>query len=251
MSTVEKALSLLEHFDSATPELGLSDLTRLSGFDKATTRRLLVALGTSGIVEQDGDSKRYRLGPGLVRFARLREATFPFVGTARPIVDELSARTGETVHVSELASNVLSTVYVCESTKANRVSVAVGQRLPFNCTASGFAVLAFAADALRQAVLNGPLPAITSHSITSSTALAAQIAEGRRQGYTTCDQGYEDGVYSIAAPILSSSGQAFGAISIASPATRIDARVIKSHGAAARDAAQHIAAAMGLRQQPK
>ena len=73
MSTVVKALSLLDHFDASIPEVGLVDMARLSGLDKATARRLLVALGKKGFVEQDPVTRRYRLGAALVRLARIRE----------------------------------------------------------------------------------------------------------------------------------------------------------------------------------
>jgi len=51
MSTVEKAISLLNLFEEE-PEWGLSDLARRSKFDKATTRRLLVALSNCGLIDQ-------------------------------------------------------------------------------------------------------------------------------------------------------------------------------------------------------
>ena len=44
MSTVGKAVSLLELFTLHEPEIGLSDLARRAGLDKATARRLLMAL---------------------------------------------------------------------------------------------------------------------------------------------------------------------------------------------------------------
>src|SRR6201996_6304158 len=67
MSTVIKALSLLDHFDASAPEIGLVDMARLSSLDKATTRRLLVALSVKGFIEQDPLTRRYRLGAALIR----------------------------------------------------------------------------------------------------------------------------------------------------------------------------------------
>lgn len=249
MSTVEKALSLLDKFDRSTPELGLSEIAKQSGFDKATTRRLLLSLAAGGFVEQDSESRLYRLGPSLLRLARLREAAFPFVDVSRPIVDELSAETGETVHVSALAGATLSTVYVCESARAHRVAVALGTRLPFNCTASGVACLAFGAESLRRAAFAQPLARLTRHSIGSVAELKRRVAEARQSGFAANDQGFEDGVSSVAAPILAGSGEAVGAISIASPTARVDAKTIERHGAAVRDAAATISAGLGGRPQ--
>ena len=112
MGTVGKAISLLELFTVAEPELGLTDLARRSGFDKATTRRLLVALTSRGFIEQDAATRHYRLGAGLSRLARIREARFPFLQTAVPLVRDLASATAETVHLSEFGTDRLVTVHV-------------------------------------------------------------------------------------------------------------------------------------------
>ena len=247
MSTVVKALSLLDHFDARSPEFGLVEMAKAADLDKATTRRLLVALASKGFIEQDAATRRYRLGAALVRLARLREAHFPLSDIARPIVEALCESSGETVHVSEIAGDVLASVLVRESAFANRVSVDIGQKLPFNCTASGLAFLSAVQEAFRAAVLKGPLLKVTPNSITSAAQFKKQIEETRARGYALSDQGFEDGVVSVAAPILGPNGSAVGAISIASPAVRADAGAIKRHGTAVKEAARRISLSLGGR----
>jgi len=144
MSTVAKAISLLEMLGHGAPETALADLAKGAGFDKATTRRLLVSLIAQGLVEQDETTRLYRLGAGLTRLALMREAQFPFLRMAVPMIEALAAQTEETVHLSEYSRRGLLTVHVIESTKANRVSVPLGELLPMHATASGIAFLAFA-----------------------------------------------------------------------------------------------------------
>ncbi|WP_292300165.1 helix-turn-helix domain-containing protein, partial [Mesorhizobium sp.] len=57
-----KAVSLLELFTLQESEIGLSDLARRAGLDKATARRLLMALAAHRLIEQEPHSRRYRLG---------------------------------------------------------------------------------------------------------------------------------------------------------------------------------------------
>ena len=72
MSTVDKAISLLDLFSVETPEHGLTEIARRSGFDKATTRRLLVSLARHGFIEQDVGT---RVGPRrLLRESHSRKA---------------------------------------------------------------------------------------------------------------------------------------------------------------------------------
>ncbi|MDX8467075.1 IclR family transcriptional regulator [Mesorhizobium sp. VK23B] len=242
MSTVDKAASLLELFTLREPEIGLSDLARRAGLDKATARRLLMALAAHRLIEQEPHSRRYRLGAGLSRLARIRDAHFPFVRVAAPVIRELALETGETVHLSEFSAGALLTVHVELSAKANRVNVDVGQVLPLHGTASGIAFLAASRLEVVSAYLEKPLQAFTAHTMTGPDTLAKAIAFAAASGYSRSSQGYEEGVHSIGAAILGADGQPIGTLSIASPISRVDDQLAASQGEAATRAARLISA---------
>ena len=98
MGTVDKALSLMRFFSPQLPELGLSELARKSGFDKATTLRCLNALERNGFVEQDLLSRKYRVGLSPFHLAQIREQSFPIESIIAEHLDALVARVGETAH---------------------------------------------------------------------------------------------------------------------------------------------------------
>ena len=54
MGTTSKALSLLRLFSGSQPEIGLTELSRQSGMNKATVYRLMSDLAEYGFVEQVG-----------------------------------------------------------------------------------------------------------------------------------------------------------------------------------------------------
>jgi IclR family acetate operon transcriptional repressor len=247
MGTVGKAMTLLEIFSAERTEVGLSELARIAGYDKATARRLLVSLMQHGLVEQDRESRFYRLGAGLVRLARIRESQFPLLQIAIPVLQRLAAETGETVHLSEYSARGLASIHVEESPKANRVSVAVGQMLPLHATASGLAFLAFAERRLRDKCLSAPLTAFTPHTVADPSLFAEQVATTRRRGYSIGSQGFEEGVFSVGAPILGPEGTALGALAIASPLVRIGPAEVEKFGAAAIEAAREISDRLGGR----
>src|SRR5262245_29418752 len=114
MQTVDKAMKLLGCFSVAVPELGLSELARVAAFDKAATRRLLVALANHGFIEQDARTRRYRLGPAFLRFARILETTRPLASTVQGALEDLMRATSETAHASLLSGDRLTTIGVAE-----------------------------------------------------------------------------------------------------------------------------------------
>lgn len=73
MGTVSNALNILEYFASVSNEMGLSELARVSGRDKATVYRYLCELESSSFVKQDLQTKKYRLGAAVARLAKAGE----------------------------------------------------------------------------------------------------------------------------------------------------------------------------------
>jgi DNA-binding IclR family transcriptional regulator len=220
MRTVDKAFELLGFFTERRAQIGLSELARSAGFDKATTRRLLLALSRHGLVEQHPDDKRYRLGPGVLRLARVREATTPLASSAGPVLRRLVDGSGETAHLTVLAGHRLSTVAVEESHHSNRVTMEVGEDLPFHATASGLIVMAHADREQLAALKSDEMRAYTDKTHTSVAKLQELVRAARIEGFVINDGWYESDACSVAAPYFDQYAQVRGAVAVAAPSTR-------------------------------
>ena len=220
-STVAKALLLLEFFTENEPELGLSEIARRSGLDKATVHRMLGAMSDAGLVEQRADSRLYRLGAGVLRLARVRETAFPISSVVQPLLETLSDTTGETAHASLISGRALANVGTCESKKGSRVSLIAGEVLPYHSTASGLATLAYGGDDLVQRVLDAPLEARTPLTITDPEGIRRRIEMVQRSGFSESDQTNEEDVHGIAAPVFDRTMIACGAVSVSTPSHRM------------------------------
>ena len=220
-TTVAKALSLLDYFSEAEPEIGLSELARRSGVDKATVHRMLGVMCDAGLLEKRGDARQYRLGAGVLRLARVRETVFPVSSLFQQSLATLSAALGETAHASLVSGRALATIGISESNRGSRVSLVAGELLLMHCTASGLAVMAFSRPELVDRVLSEPLVARTSRTITNPSIVRARLEEVRLTGFAEADQTAEDDVYGIAVPVFDSDAEATGAIAIATPAHRM------------------------------
>ncbi|MBN8293219.1 IclR family transcriptional regulator [Rhodobacter sp. NTK016B] len=220
MRTVEKALRLLDFFTDKVVEIGLSDLARQSGIDKATVLRMLSDMAECGFVEQNPETKRWRLGAGVLRLARLREHAQPVTRVLTPILEKLAQETGETAHASLISGRDLANIGVVEPSRANRVYIEPGLVLPLHATASGIAVTAFSRPEQQERVLARTLTAVTGMTPTSRAALEGMVSRARDRGFAVADQTYEAEVYGIAMPIFGPDGYATGALAVAIPASR-------------------------------
>jgi DNA-binding IclR family transcriptional regulator len=221
MGTITKALDLLNLFSPARPQIGLGEVVRLTGRDKATLHRHLSELEENGFLEQHPVTRAYRLGPALLRLAAVREAAFPMRALLRPIVTELSEAVGELAHASLLQGDVLSPVFHADPRlHGTQVHFDASEVLPLHATSSGLAVLAFAPDALRRRILARPLSMHTGRTITDPERLRGLIDEVRRTGISRLDGAFDEEVASQGVPLFGEDGRVIGAISVAVPTVR-------------------------------
>lgn len=221
MQTVDKAMKLLTLFSIKQPEIGLTELSRLSGYDKAATRRFLVALQEHDFIEQNPTTRAYRLGTGFLHLAKIREASFPLEKVIQAAVERLSQNTQETAHATLLSDQRLVTLAVVFPSRANRVHLDIAEALPFHATASGMVYLAFSEpEAFKRLV--SELKVYTPDTITDEKALRMRIKDAREQGYAITADGYEHEVTGIAVPYFNAQGLAMGTLAVATPSPRMD-----------------------------
>jgi len=223
MGTTSKALSLLDLFSRAEPSIGLSDVARRAGMNKATAHRLLSELALHGFVEQTGSGREYRLGPAFLRLAALRESNVPMREMAMSTLSGLCATTGETAHVSLLQGELLSTIaFAYSSAHGTSVMMEDAEVLTLHATSSGLAVLAFSPPGFVDAVLARPLVACTPHTVTEPDAVRALLPDIRATGIAASVGGFEEDVYSHAVPLFDTQSACVGALAVAAPVARMN-----------------------------
>ncbi|MEL7465079.1 MAG: IclR family transcriptional regulator [Pseudomonadota bacterium] len=219
-STVIKALTLLDYFNPSRTAIGLSEFAKLSGYNKATALRFLTALESKGFLEQDIETRIYKLGPAFLRFSQLRETSFPLAEAVKVVLRDLNASTGETALASVIAGENLATIDVVESRKLNRVTLEQGAALPFHATASGLAYLAFATDDIIEGALSRELTSHAGKTITDQRKIADRLDAVRATGVAHTDGSFEEDVMGVAAPYFGPSGKVCGSVAIGFPAVR-------------------------------
>ncbi len=221
MKTVDKTLTVLDQFSFAKREIGLSEISRMAGVDKAATRRILVALMKHKFIEQSQETKRYRLGHGFLRLARIREATVPVSRIAKDVVNWLVGQTNETVHVSIPGAQGMTTIAHELPNRGRVVNIIPAQVLNYHATASGLVFLAFATRETADRIFSLKREKITPMTVTSKAELKRLAGQFRAQGFSQTRNTFEDDVASIAMPFVGDPGEPAGSIAIALPASEM------------------------------
>ena len=227
-------------------QAGVTELARATGIDKVIVHRILQTFVARDLVEQDPDTRKYRLGSGLVSLAGRRLAATRVLELANRYLMELWEACGETVTVSRPLANEIVLLRVIESRQVVRASAEMGERAPLHTTASGRLFLALGDPVWREQVLSGPLPATTPKTITTREALETELETIARQGYSIDRESTMIDVVAIAAPILA-KGQAIGAVVVIGPASRLKGKRVNETVERVCEAARLITAEVASR----
>jgi len=219
VQSLERGLAVIKAFDADNPRLTLSEVAARTGLSRAAARRFLRTLVQLGYMRSDGS--RFTLRPKVLElgYAYLSSMTLPEV--AMPHLEQLVSQVRESSSVSELDGDDVVYIARVPTKRIMTVSISVGTRFPAYATSMGRVLLAAQSEEALTARLGaGPLPGLTEHTITEPSALLAELAKIKEQGWALVDQELEEGLRSIAAPIRDADGQVIAAINVSTHAGR-------------------------------
>ncbi len=243
VKSVTSALDVLDCFLDSD-ELGVSDIARRLGVAKSTAHRLLTSLSARGLTDKNPETGHYRLGLHLFELGQLAGDRMRLRRTAAPLLEELRQLSGCTVHLGIASGSNVVYLERLETLRGMQMMTSVSRSQPSHCTSSGKVIAAFDPDAARARKAAG-FPALTDVSIRTEADYDRALMEVRRRGVATNIGEALDGVSSVAAPVLDSSGRARAAISLVGPTSQISGNVGRS-AQLVSVAARRLARSLGI-----
>ncbi|MEM8657058.1 MAG: IclR family transcriptional regulator, partial [Pseudomonadota bacterium] len=181
--TVGKAMDVLEAVASFGRPVRFTELLASDLYPKATLYRLLQTLTNQGMLRHDPDRNTYAMGMRLIRLAHGAWAQTSIAPVARPFLDRLSAKLGETVHLAQLDAGQVLYVDKRNATKPISMFSDAGKVGPAYCTGVGKAMLAFLPEAdLTKALGAQAFQQHTPATLTDAERLRAELEQIRTQG---------------------------------------------------------------------
>lgn len=224
LRSVDNALRILEFFSENGSELGVSEIGKRLGLGKSTVYRLLTTLEKRGFVEQNLAKGKYRLGMKIVHMGAGILQQLNIIKESRPYIEELSRRTGESVHLALYSRGEITFVDKVTGSNPAKMGSLVGLRKPAYCTATGKVLLAHLPESELQEYLAAVvLEKYTPNTIENVEELRRQLMQIRSLGYAEDQQESEEGLVCFAAPIRNAAGKVVAAVSVSGAASRLNA----------------------------
>ena len=166
--------------------VGLTAISKATSLNKTTAFNLLASLVALRLVEQDAQTRKYRLGLRCLELGRQVQQRLQVSHVARPVLVALCRKTNETVN---LGIPGMLDFRVIDSFVGSRVSHGRANndwRWMYHCTALGKAFLAGWDAQMRKSIYDSSeLTRLTPNTMTDLDALEAQLAGFRARGYAT------------------------------------------------------------------
>ncbi|RFC62185.1 IclR family transcriptional regulator [Fulvimarina endophytica] len=223
--SVDRALSLLSLIGRVADNgVTLTAIVAASGLNRATARRLVLALMRSRLVEQEPVTRRYFLGEEAYVLGVFASRRFGFLDCALESLTALSKRTGDTSFASIRRGDMSICLHREEGAFPIRTHALMpGHRHPLGIGAGSMAMLAALPDdeiervlAANEAALSRDFPSFTPD------VMGADIVFARSHGYALNPGRVLRNSWAIGRAVRYPDGSLAGALSIAAIDSRMD-----------------------------
>ncbi|WP_135552510.1 IclR family transcriptional regulator [Paenibacillus cymbidii] len=246
IQSLDRALRILDLFDETDNELKITDISKRMGLHKSTVHSLLKTLQEHRYIEQDEESGKYRLGMKLLERAHLVLQRLDIRTIARKLLQELTAKTGQTTHL--VIPDGHEGVYIdkVEGARAAIRYSQIGRRIPLHSSGVGKALVAFRSPEETERLLEGyDFFRQTAHTITDKERFLEEIERIRRQGYAIDNQENEPGVRCVAMPVRNHKGAVVAAVSISTLVSSVGDAELEDLIVQLRQTTDELSAKMG------
>ena len=250
IQTVTNAVRVLLEFQGEE-ELGVAELSRRLGLHKNNVFRQLATLELSGFIEQS-PTERYRLGLASLELGQSFARSRDLMRRARPVLEELSTRHGESAHLGTLQDFEIVHLDAEVPSQLLAASSRVGLRLPVHCTALGKVLLGCSPASTREAydrdrVAGRPLPHETDATIVDPHKFFEHLRTVAGQGFAVDLEECARGLRCAAAPVFDESGAPVAAVSVSGPSVRMsEERVFSEVVPSVTAAAERLSRELGF-----
>jgi IclR family pca regulon transcriptional regulator len=213
VEALARGLDVLACFDGDHRSMSLSEVATAAGLARPTARRLLLTLEELGFVRSCGGS--FSLTPKVLTLGMAYVGALGLWDIARPHLEALVARTGESSSMAQLDGSDI--VYVARASvpKIITLRVDIGTRFPAVQTSQGKVLLAALSPAELEVTLAEPSRAgLPAYIGRSPDQLRDELIEIRARGWALADEELAPGVRSVAVPVRDRDGVVRAAMNV-------------------------------------
>jgi IclR family pca regulon transcriptional regulator len=213
IEALARGLDVITSFTPNRPTMSLTEVATATGLARPTARRILLTLQELGYVRADGAG--FALTPRVLELGVAYVRSMGLWDVARPHMERLSERTGESCSVAQLDGPDIVYVARVAVPKIVALVVQIGTRFPALQTSLGKVLLAALSSDEVDEVLSEPTRSgLVPRWRPDRAERDAELREVRARGWALTDEQLTRGIRSVAAPLRDGSGRVIAALNV-------------------------------------
>jgi IclR family transcriptional regulator, pca regulon regulatory protein len=214
IEAIARGLDVIRAFGPERPVMALSEVAAATGLARPTARRILLTLESLGYVRSDG-AGGFALTPRVLELGTAYVQSLGLWDVARPHLERLVARTGESSSVAQLDGSDIVYVARVAVPKIIALAVSIGTRFPAPATSLGKVLLAgLEPDELDEVLAQPSRAGVTARWQPSREEIDAVLRDVRAKGWALTDEQLAPGIRSVAAPLRDGAGRVVAALNV-------------------------------------
>jgi IclR family pca regulon transcriptional regulator len=213
VEALARGLDILAAFGPDQRGMSLTEVAGAAGLARPTARRLLLTLEELGYVRsRDGT---FELTPKVMSLGMSYVSSLGLWDIARPHMEALVARTGESSSMAQLDGSDIVYVARVSVPKLIALRVDIGTRFPAVQTSQGKVLLAaLPPDQVAAVIAQPSRSGLPPYIGRQAGPLRDELAEIRARGWALADEELAPGVRSVAVPVRDGSGTVRAAMNV-------------------------------------
>lgn len=226
VKSLAKAIRVLECFSKEKTQLGISEISEMTSYNKATIYNIVSTFAAMGYLNQDANTQKYSLSFKFLHFSYIINSNITLSTIMEPYLQKIADITQETVFLGMPYEDKV--LYLDTRTPNGQFKRTIlGEKAPMYCTGLGKCFLAYMAPD-KLPYLPETFTAFTVNTITSRSKLFEELKIVKEKGYAVDNMEHEFGVSCVAVPLFGQSQEVIGAVSVSGPSLRFDDNKIKT-----------------------
>ncbi|GAA4905693.1 IclR family transcriptional regulator [Actinomycetospora succinea] len=213
IEALARGLDVLTAFGAERPVMSLAEVAAATGLARPTARRILLTLAELGYVRSG--ERGFTLTPRVLDLGVAYVDAMGLWDVARPHLERLVARTGESCSIAQLDGSDIVYVARVAVPKIVALTVQIGTRFPALPTSLGKVQLAALPPAELERVLAEPTRSgLTPRWRPDADERDAVLREVRARGWALTDEQLAPGIRSVAAPLRDGEGRVVAGVNV-------------------------------------
>lgn len=228
IEALARGLDVIRAFRPHRPTMTLAEVAKAAGLARPTARRVLITLQELGYLR--AGSQGFSLTPRVLELGTAYVRSMGLWDVARPHLEELSRRTGESCSIAQ--SDGPDILYVARVTVPRIVTLAVqvGTRFPALQTSLGKVLLSALSPEEAERVLEEPSRSgLEPLWRPGAEERCAVLREVGARGWALTDEDLARGIRSVAAPLRDGQGRVFAAVDVSTHAAETSLEHLTRH----------------------